>query len=78
MSKYGVVIDGKVTPYRFKKMQRGMWAFYLGDAYVGQLHNLGHDWSCVGKTPNKLCPIRGFKSRLAAVEMLLKLEGFYY
>ena len=76
MSKYSVIINGEVLDYRFKKLQTGFhYAFYVGDIYVGQVFNMGKYWSAVAADGNSLCPINGFKNRLYACEILLKMRG---
>lgn len=74
---YSYVKDGKVLDYHWKKLMDGVYAFYIGDIYLGQVFNLNRGgWSAVSKKPNDLCPIAGFKTRLKASEMLIKLAGY--
>lgn len=76
MSKYFVVVDGKALDFSFKKIQEHHSAFYIGDIYIGQIFKMMRSWSIVGKTPNRLCPIDGLKTRLDCCMLLLKLEGY--
>ncbi len=76
MSKYFVVVDGKALDFRFKKLQEHHSAFYIDDIYIGQIFKMMRSWSIVGKTPNRLYPIDGLKTRLDCCTLLLKLEGY--
>jgi len=75
---YSIVIDGQVVDYKFRKrVENNSYIFSIGTIYVGQIFKIGkRSWSVIGKTPNKLCPVDGFRSRLDAAEFLLKLEGY--
>ena len=54
------------------------YTFYIGDIYVGEIFKMGKKgYSVVGKSPNKLCPIAGFRTMHDAAVMLHHLEGYY-
>lgn len=74
---YSVIVNGKVLDHQHKKINDFISLFYIGDIYVGQIYKMKKSWSVVSKTPNKLCPINGLKTKLDACELLLKLEGYH-
>lgn len=74
---HSLVTDGKILDWKFTKHKlKNMYVFSVGDTYVGQIFKVRNYWSVVGKTPNQLCPVDGFKTRYKAAEFLLKLEGW--
>ncbi len=77
MGKYALVWEGEVHDYRFKLLQENWhYAFYCGDIYMGQVFNLGRaGWSAVPKVPTGFT-YDGFKTRRAAAEMILKVNGY--
>ena len=36
---YSTIVDGEVIDWKYKKLQKGHYAFYLGDTLVGQVVN---------------------------------------
>ena len=78
MSKYSVIVNGVSFDYGFKKLSEICYAFYVGSTLVGQLFKFSkNNWSDVSwKTPSKLCPVDGFRTRLSAAQFLLKLNGY--
>jgi len=74
---YSVNYKGKILDYRYKRLVDFIYAFYVGDIYVGQLFRMHkHCWSCVSGKPSKLSPVDGFKSRFYAAQFLLKLNNY--
>jgi hypothetical protein len=78
---HSIIIDNKVLDFKFKKQAHftdasRAYAFYIGDILVGQVFNFSSGWTAVSKQPHPLCPVVGFKTRLDAAEMLLKLNGY--
>lgn len=77
---YSVNWKGQVLDFNYKKLgASGLQAFYVGDIYVGQVSHLGRSgWTAACDTsPCDIMPVHGFKSRYAASEFLLKLNGMY-
>jgi hypothetical protein len=83
MSKYCLVYDGKCHDYRYKKLQGDFhYAFYCGEIYMGQLFKMTCrsrvTWSAVPRVPSRFAPYDGFATRMDAVEMMLKVNGYRY
>lgn len=79
MSKYSLIWKGQVLDYRFMQSEEQpfIWFFWCGDIFMGQLFNMGKTgWSAVPNEPHELSPFDGFKTRLDAAEMCLKVNGF--
>ena len=76
MSKYGIVRNGKVDQYRFKKTDLG-YNFYLGDEFIGQImYSSRGEWSSIPWGDiNGLRLVEGFKTRHGAVDYMLKVKG---
>jgi hypothetical protein len=73
---YSTVWNGEVLDWRFK-IRKVDTLFYIGEIFIGHIFKISeNNWSAVGKTPNKLCPVPGFGSRHYAANFLLKLEGY--
>ena len=73
---YSIIVDGKVLDFKWKKHTEFSYVFYIGDIAVGQVFRMRNSWTCVSHTPNKLCPVDGFKTRMYASEFLLKISGY--
>ena len=79
MSKYFVIVDGKAIDHRYKKIDKGHYAFYLGEVLVGQVINSGSrlGWGAVSNIRlNEFGPVGGFKNRHYAIEYLLQFNGY--
>jgi hypothetical protein len=82
VSKYFELEDGQVLDYHFKKMDNGWCQFLVGDRPVGIVTNTerrGQGWAVVTvkDAPNwhlSLTPVYGFKSRMDAVQYMLKVR----
>lgn len=78
---YSVIVDGKVEDIHYKKMELDdldVYAVYVGETHVGQVFRIrDRHWAAVSKTPHDLTPIYGFGSRMSAVEVILKIEGYH-
>ena len=74
---YSINYEGKILDYRYKQLADFIYAFYVGDIYVGQLFRMGKQcWSCVSSKPHRLSPVDGFRSRLYAAQFLLVLNKY--
>jgi hypothetical protein len=77
MSKYALCWEGQVLVYRFKNLRDGIYAFYCGDVYMGQLFKMrrrkGYTWTAVPNWPSPYSPYDGLSSRLDACEMCIKI-----
>ena len=76
---YSTNVDGKVLDFGYKKLTDGVYAFYLGTMYMGQLFRIRpRNWAATsnGQIPNNICPVDGFMSRHKAAEFLLNLNGY--
>jgi hypothetical protein len=81
MSKYCLVYNGECHDYKFKPLQDNWhYAFYTGDILQGQIFKMTcrstTTWSAVPKCPSRYGPYDGFATRMDAVEMILKVNGF--
>lgn len=73
---YSIIVEGKVLDLRCKRLANGLQAVYFGDTYFGQVVLIGRTgWSAISKDPYPFMPVSGFKTKLAAVEFILKLAG---
>jgi hypothetical protein len=75
MMPYSIIIEGKVLDVRYKRLVNGLQAVYFGDIYFGQVVELRTGWCAVSKDPYPFMPVNGFKTRLSAVEFILRLSG---
>jgi len=76
----GIVLDGKVLDFKYKKVSTICYNFYIGhNILVGQLFKKSKtDWACVSWTDEEI-PLRaldGFRSRYKASQCLLKMGGY--
>lgn len=76
MSKYSIIIGGKVEDLTYKKLNNFSYSFYVGETLIGSVFRLQNNyWSCTSQKPHELCPVHGFRNRHSASEFLLKLNG---
>ena len=76
---YSTIVDGEVIDWRYKKLQKGHYAFYLGDTLVGQVITSGRrlGWSVISNIRlNEIGPVGGFKNRHYATEYLLQFNRY--
>lgn len=72
---YSIIVDGDVLDLRCKRLANGLQAVYFGDTYFGQVVELRTGWCAISKDPYSFMPVNGFKTKLSAVEFILKLAG---
>ena len=74
------IYQGKVLDFKYKqcKIQKFIFAFYIGDILIGQIFKHGkHNWTAVSFHPNALGRrVSGFGTRYHASEYLLDINGF--
>lgn len=72
---FSVIIDGEVKDLKFKKIHNWHYFGHIGDIPIGQYFKLRTGWSAVGdpqKMNNNMNNVKGFKTRLDAVEYILR------
>ena len=80
----GINFAGEVLDFYYKKMNTGVYAFYLHGRnvpkiYIGQMHKLGSGWTAIPaeKRENRFCfSVDGFQDRYAASTYLLNYMGY--
>lgn len=72
---YSIFVNGKVLDLRCKRLVNGLQAIYFGDTYYGQVSLSRTGWCAISKDPYPFMPVNGFKTKLSAVEFILKLAG---
>lgn len=75
---YSHIVNGEVLDFKFKKLKTSdsgliIYVFFIGHIRLGSIHKLGKSWCAVSVFPNDICPVRGFRTRLDAGELLLTL-----
>jgi len=77
MGKYSAIHEGVVKPFRYKKMSKGSYRFYLDDLLVGEMVKIGKVWSCFGYLPKRAPLVGGFANRYYCAEYLLVTQGIW-
>jgi hypothetical protein len=74
---FSVIVDGEVLDFKYNRLGKGHYAFYIGDILIGQMFKLKNEWTAVCDYKPLGYPVNGFVSRYRASEFLLKYCGFW-
>ena len=73
-------VNGEWRDYIFKKLDPGVYAFYLDKELLGQVRKVGRAWTAVSNrssnSPKEISAMCGFRTRLDAVNFLLIFRGY--